>query len=308
MITVAICTWNRAELLQKTLQRLALTHAECGFEWELLVVNNNCTDNTSEVVERFRDVLPVRMILETKQGHSNARNRILSEANGEHIVWTDDDVLVKENWLASFQRAFKDYPEAAFFGGTVLPWLECDLPEWMARNWSEISGIYAITSNYSADFVLSRETIPVGANMACRTDIGRRFPFHPMLGRMKEELIGGDEVAWFREMIEAGHTGMWVSSAIVEHFIPKSRLTKEYLSQWFEKSGVAAARMQSDIHVSRIVGYPRWAILPYFTSAIIRRSFCFSKRSFWFRMFREECRLRGFLAESKKIHDEASIR
>jgi glycosyltransferase involved in cell wall biosynthesis len=301
MITVAICTWNRAELLQKTLQRLALTHGEIGIEWELLIVNNNCTDNTSVVVAQFNERLPIRMLCEEKQGHSNARNRILGEAKGEYIVWTDDDVLVCEGWLEAYRRAFDQNDRFSFFGGPVEPWLEVDLPKWMRQSWSDVAGVLAIREESSNPCPLDKRSIPVGANMACKTEVGKQFIFNPKLGRMKSELIGGDEVAWFFEMMDAGHLGMWVGDARVKHFIPKERLTKEYLSTWYQKSGVAAARKQASIPVARLFGFPAWAIKAYlisFVSQVLLRPLG-SKR--WFEAYRDMNRLKGFLAESRKI-------
>ena len=65
-----------------------------GVDWELLVVNNNCTDKTDEVIARHSEVLPLRRLLELKPGLSNARNCAVEAAQGQLLIWTDDDVLV----------------------------------------------------------------------------------------------------------------------------------------------------------------------------------------------------------------------
>jgi glycosyltransferase involved in cell wall biosynthesis len=94
VITVAICTWNRAALLDQTLAEMRNLRVPKGVDWELLVVNNNCIDDTDEVIAKHADKLPLRGLVEPKPGHSNARNRAMREARGEDVVWTDDDVRV----------------------------------------------------------------------------------------------------------------------------------------------------------------------------------------------------------------------
>lgn len=74
-LTVAICTWNRAALLDWTLARMRELRIPDGVEWELLIVNNNCTDQTDAVIARHAGVLPIRRIFEVNPGLSNARNR-----------------------------------------------------------------------------------------------------------------------------------------------------------------------------------------------------------------------------------------
>ena len=104
-VTVAICTWNRARLLDTTLARMCSLRIPAGIRWELLVVDNNCTDETPAVIERYASRLPIRRLVEERQGTSFAKNCVLSQAEGELLVWTDDDVLVDENWLAAYLEA-----------------------------------------------------------------------------------------------------------------------------------------------------------------------------------------------------------
>ena len=118
-VTVAICTWNRAELLELALERMARLVVPPDTWWELVVVNNNSTDNTDKVLERFERRLPLRRVFEPMPGLSNARNTALREAKGDYVLWTDDDVLVSEGWLGGFVESVRANPSASLYGGPI---------------------------------------------------------------------------------------------------------------------------------------------------------------------------------------------
>ena len=90
-ITVAVCTWNRAQLLEKTLERMTQLRQPERADWELLVVNNNCTDTTDAVIAAFAARLPIRRVWQPVPGLSNARNAAVEHAAGDYIIWTDDE-------------------------------------------------------------------------------------------------------------------------------------------------------------------------------------------------------------------------
>src|SRR5688572_32298959 len=96
--TIAICTWNRSDLLEKTLVHMQQLAVPAGVSWEIVVVNNRCTDNTDEILAKYIGALPLRRVFEDKQGQSHARNAAAVAARGDLIIWTDDDVLVDAQW------------------------------------------------------------------------------------------------------------------------------------------------------------------------------------------------------------------
>src|SRR5690606_2409380 len=106
MLTVAICTWNRSFLLARTLEQLGALIVPPGLRWELLVVDNASSDDTSQVLQGYLGRLPLRVVREERPGLSNARNAAIRAARGEYIIWTDDDVLVAPGWLAAYSDAF----------------------------------------------------------------------------------------------------------------------------------------------------------------------------------------------------------
>ena len=101
MLSVIVCTYNRDAYIYKTLEAIALNDVSIE-DYELLVINNNCTDNTELECRRFRKDFPnvnYSYILETQQGLSYARNRGIAEAHGNVYVFVDDDAYVQSNYL-----------------------------------------------------------------------------------------------------------------------------------------------------------------------------------------------------------------
>lgn len=95
MISVILCTYNRAESLRDTLRILAAQRLPHGVPCELLVVDNNSSDRTRHVVEETQAAFPwpLRYLFESRQGKTYAMNHGVRESRGDVIVLTDDDTL-----------------------------------------------------------------------------------------------------------------------------------------------------------------------------------------------------------------------
>jgi glycosyltransferase involved in cell wall biosynthesis len=235
--TVAVCTWNRARLLPAVLDRLARVRYAPG-DWEVVVVNNNSPDDTERVLDAFAGRLPLRRAFESKQGTSHARNAAVREARGDYVVWTDDDVLVDEGWLAAYARAVERHPSAALFGGPVRPRFEGTPPPWLSSAWQEIGPAFAARDLGAEPFELENDgELPYGANYVVRAREQRLFPYDPALGRRLDGGTLGDETAVIRAILAAGGEGWWVPDALVEHWIPKERQTVGYLRSYYALQG-----------------------------------------------------------------------
>ena len=118
--SVVIATYNRADELLKTLE--SLSRLQVGEPWEVVIVDNNSSDNTKEVVLKASSDFPVplRYFFEPEQGRSAALNTGIKAAQGEIIVTTDDDVRLEENWLSNADRALQTLG-CDYLGGKALP-------------------------------------------------------------------------------------------------------------------------------------------------------------------------------------------
>lgn len=243
LLSVAICTWNRAQSLRVALSSLARLVDPAGASWEVVVVDNNSTDDTRAAVEEYRDALPIRYAFEPRQGLSHARNRAVQEAGGDLIIFTDDDVRVDEQWLAEYAIAERRFPGAAFFGGTVDVCFTCHPPRWLRNNLSRFRTAYAYRSVDSGTLIISRpQHLPFGANMAFRRSVFTAAEFLSSLGRVGSHLMSGEETEFMERLLAGGHTGVWIGPAVVEHIIPKDRLTKKYVYDYFYCQGRGEVR------------------------------------------------------------------
>jgi glycosyltransferase involved in cell wall biosynthesis len=239
-ISVAVCTWNRAELLAQTLEEMTLLR-DPGCDWEVVVVDNGSTDGTPDVLSRFRDRLPLRVVHEPKLGHSNARNAAVDAVTGDYIVWTDDDVLVPEDWLVAYRGGFERHSEASFFGGPIDPWLEGPAPPWFDLLVHELGAgyLFALLDWNGGEVPIREDRIPFGANMAFRVDVQRATRFDPRLGLKGTQTTRGEERAVLQELIAQGHRGWWLPETRVRHWVPRQRLTLKYVRDWWVGAGRA---------------------------------------------------------------------
>lgn len=101
MFTLAFCTYNRANLLEKTPNSLSHCQSPYG-PWEFLLIDNNSSDRPASVAHSFADKLPLRYLHEPEQGLSAARNRARHECRGDVLLFTDDDVRFDKGLLRAY--------------------------------------------------------------------------------------------------------------------------------------------------------------------------------------------------------------
>lgn len=257
-LTVALCTWNRSALLRKTLEQFTHVEPPRGFEWELIVVDNNSTDDTAAVLAEFVSRLPLRALHEAAPGKSNAANLAVRHACGEYILWTDDDVLVAPDWIQQYFAGFQCYPDADVFGGRIDPWFEGIPPRWLARGFRQIAGVFAAMDLNIPAGPAPENFFPFGANMAIRRSAHLRHAFNPRIGPQPGSSIRGEEWMLVRELRRHGSKVVWLPNARVQHFIPSQRQTMAYVRDWFYGNGELLARLDPDPGLGLWFGRPLW--------------------------------------------------
>jgi len=224
-LTIGIPTWNRSSLLQETLESLANQAVPANVTWEVLVCDNNSSDNTRDVVQAFAPRLPVRYLFEGRQGIALAKARLVSEASGEWLLFLDDDVLVEPGWLGAYVEGIRRYPNAAIMGGQILPRLRQPVRGLRKLLHREYPWVYGILQFQHDDVISPAKARHVfGANMGVRHDLvhlpedldGRR-------GLIGELRVGGEDMHLVSAILGRGGEGWRLAGVVVRHHIPPER-------------------------------------------------------------------------------------
>lgn len=239
LITVIVCTRNRARQLRNLLESFLALDPPAQAEWEMIVVDNGSTDDTVCVIDEFASQLPLRRVWEPRAGLSNARNAGVAASRGDYICWTDDDVEVHRGWLAAYAQAFHRYPDGTIFGGVVEPVYEESPPQWMIDNADRLVDVLAKRDHGPEERRLTTDLhlLPYGANFAVRAAEQRQFLYDPNLGVSPEQKRLGEETVMLISVASLGGAHYWIPDSRVFHLIPATRMTFDYIKTYFQSVG-----------------------------------------------------------------------
>jgi glucosyl-dolichyl phosphate glucuronosyltransferase len=240
--SIVIATYNRAADLRETLTSLA--NLSPNGDWEVIVVDNNSTDNTRTVIETAAAQFPVnlRYVFEARQGRSPALNAGIRAARGSIIATTDDDVRVAPDWLdraaEALERSGGDY-----VGGRVLPIWAAPRPKWLVDQPGKQWAVIALL-DYGPEMLEFGTRVPLGVNMAfTRAAFDRVGVLDPDTGRRAGTLLGQEVREWCIRARKMNVRGFYAPEMAVQHVIPESRLTKQYFRRWFYWRGISRAML-----------------------------------------------------------------
>ncbi|HEY7499694.1 MAG TPA: glycosyltransferase family 2 protein [Vicinamibacterales bacterium] len=246
--SIIVPTFNRAGELRTTLRSLA--GLKTAAPWEVIVIDNNSTDDTRLAVIEAQPDFPVelRYVFEREQGRSAAMNTGIRAARGEIIATTDDDVQVEPDWLDRAAEAL-DTLDCDYVGGKVLPVWPAERPDWIPNHGGKQWAVIALL-DYGPDpipFFTLAHRVPIGVNMAFRrAAFDRAGLWSNRVGRKKGTLLGQEVREWMLRARDAGLRGYYAPSMIVHHMIQRDRLTKTYFRRWFYWNGVSRALLYRD--------------------------------------------------------------
>jgi hypothetical protein len=185
----------------------------------------------------------------------------VAAARGRYLIWTDDDVLVDPGWLAAYADAARRWPDAALFGGKVVPVLEAPVPAWFAASADELGPLLAARDFGPDPCPLGADCKPFGANYVVRAAEQRRFPYDPTLGAgAGRNGRVGEETAVIDAVLAAGGSGVYVPAAAVRHLIPPARQTLAYVLACYRGHGETAA-LAEGARPARLPGrLPPWLL------------------------------------------------
>jgi glycosyltransferase involved in cell wall biosynthesis len=262
-VSVVIATRNRQMLLAETLKALAAQRWP-RHRFEIIVAYNGSTDATRSVVAKAAATAGAPSIAHLfvgQPGKSYAVNAALQAARGELIAFTDDDVVPDPNWIAALAGAAED-SGADFIAGRILPNWEVAPPAWMSP---ALFGVLAIPDNGLVRCRIAIDepapVMTIGANMAVRASvIARVGGLRTDLGKLEGTLRTGEDHEFFLRLLHAGCSGVYEPAALVQHFVPASRLRRAYFREWLYQNGRDVAIVESTYQtpVTMLMGVPRY--------------------------------------------------
>jgi glycosyltransferase involved in cell wall biosynthesis len=268
-VSVVVSTYNRCMLLPAALAGL-LAQDTNGIRYEILLVDNNSTDRTRDVVESYRanGATNLHYLFEPKQGVSHGRNTGITTARGPLIAFTDDDIVVGRDWVARIKQAFDEHPEVDFVGGKILPQWETPPPSWLTvEHWPPL----ALVDYGAAPFYVdgARPVCLLTANAAFRrAALEQVGMFSPDLQRVKDGVGSMEDQELEIRLCRAGRRGLYVPELVVVAPVQADRLTKEYHRRWHRGHGHFSALLrEADTEKSqkRLFDVPGY---------LYRRAFC----------------------------------
>ena len=265
-LDVVIPTYNRCDMLARTLASLLAAEVPACLDVRVTVVDNNSKDATRATVEGWAERFGGRLgyLFEVKQGRSHALNAGVAAAAGDLVGMIDDDEEVDARWYVRIAEAFAD-PGLDFIGGPYLPRWGAPRPAWLPREYPGAVGCLegVADSGGPLRFGTEYEGQLWGGNAVIRREVLARVgPYATALGRGDKNLLAGEDTDMFERLLAAGARGLYLPDLVIYHYIPPERLTKSYHRRWCFWNGVSQGLMdrRKSARVAYLAGVPRWLV------------------------------------------------
>lgn len=223
------CTYNRDKYIEQTLQSVC-DQKYPDNNYEIIVIDNNSTDNTPSICEEFRAKYPnknFRYFKEMNQGLSFALNRGIKEAQGEFLIFVDDDETIIPQHLERLDNHLRTYPEAVLCGTPVIPVYEIPEPKWMSRFTQRLIGGYFDQGKEVK--ILEAKNYPGTGHTIIKKELYERYGnYNTELGRKGTSLIGAEDKDMFNRLKNNNIVCYYLPDIPIYHHIPPNKMTDEF--------------------------------------------------------------------------------
>ncbi|PZO12591.1 MAG: glycosyl transferase [Leptolyngbya foveolarum] len=265
--TVVIPTYNGGDRLGTLLDRLRHQINVEDISWEIIVVDNNSTDHTREVVQHYQthpqidwpDRISLRYEFEPQQGAGFARNLGVRTARSSLIGFLDDDNLPWINWIRAAYKFAQQHPQVGVFGSRIRGKFSTPVP----ANFNRIAALLALTDRgpHPIPYKPEAKILPPGAGLVVRRQAWlENIPERRSLAEKFGEREAGEDLEMVLYIQQAGWEVWYNARMWMHHVIPENRLTKTYLVKLCKGIGL------SRYHTRMLSFAPRqrpFVLLPY---------------------------------------------
>jgi glucosyl-dolichyl phosphate glucuronosyltransferase len=256
MLSVIICTYNRQPFLDQLFEGL-VSQTLNKDQFEVVVVDNNSTDQTKAICEKWiadHPEIRMRYVLETRQGLSHARNRGIQESRGSLLSFVDDDAHTPPDFLRKLNDFFLEHPGIDGAGGRIVLKFEGSRPDWLNKYVDSLLGHFDLGDKTR---LFRKKEYPRGSNMTFRSHVFEKAGgFDVELGRTGNVMLGGEEKEFYYRFRDHGFRAVYYPEAWLYHLVPDSRLSTEYLRKQAEGVGYSEAlrvRQQGKLIAARLL-------------------------------------------------------
>jgi glycosyltransferase involved in cell wall biosynthesis len=265
-LTVAVCSFNRANRLPTLINSLSLQ--KCPIPFEIVVIDNNSTDNTEGVVRELsqRNRIPLLYIKEARHGIVHARNcAIENSMDSKYLAFIDDDELPEPNWLAAAVDAFES-EGAECVGGEIRVIIDKEKkPDWLNE---ELIKFLGENRWGNEPFWITTRSTPIwSGNIAYKTSIfsnGLRYDIR--YNRIAHDIGGGEDAAMFETLLRNDIKIRYRPDMVVGHYVEDWKLQKRYFIKLHFKAGITYGRYLNEEYKKEILGIP-----PFMLNQMIRQ-------------------------------------
>ena len=232
-VSVIVCCHNSAIRITSTLFYLKQQVVPDGLEWEVILVDNNSSDDTVAVARSLwkeeTTFAPLRIVSEPQLGLSYARKKGIDSSLYDCLVFCDDDNWLSAEYVSTAYNALMAMPDVGIIGGRGLPEYERTPPEWIKK----YAGYYATGPQQSASGDITAKGFVYGAGMVARKSVFSRLEHQGITSllsdRQGNNLLSGGDVEFCFQAKMAGYRIWYLENLTFTHFIPASRLDWGYM-------------------------------------------------------------------------------
>ncbi len=270
-LSVAICTYNGESRVKNVLEKLRSQRNTAAFAWEIIVINNNSSDGTLQVVEQIQQdwdqPYPLRCVTETQQGLAFARSRAVKEAEGEFVAFLDDDTLPDEHWVVEACRFAQAYPQVGAFGGQIHGEFEVEPSDDLKKIAVFLAVIERGVDPYC--YKPERRVLPPGAGIVVRRKAWlEHVPSRTMLvGRVNGLMLASEDIEVIAYIQKSGWEIWYNPEMHLYHQIPKWRMERSYLLSLVKGIGLA----RHHVRMVRLFPWYRPFAIPVYLVNDLRR-------------------------------------
>jgi glycosyltransferase involved in cell wall biosynthesis len=228
-VSAVICSYNRARFIISAVESIFGQDFDRN-RYEVIVVDNNSTDNTVALLEQYKKAHPdynFSYYVEYNQGVAYTRTRCAAEAKGEIIAYLDDDSMAKPGWLSKTVSFFDAHPEVYSTGGKITPVFLTGIPDWYSKYFFGLVGNF---DQGPKEKRLTGARYPCGANMAFRKKVFEEIGyFNTELGRKGTGLLANEEKDIYLRILEKQHEVWYLPYVEVLHNVESNKFDKNYV-------------------------------------------------------------------------------